>query len=87
MGLLKDVKDSQSQIENERIEQASELVEIRDELTDTRKREESERHRRKKEKKQFKERIESISQERTLKESELQAQLREKDSLLDSQRQ
>ena len=43
------------------MDQANELLSIRDELTNTRKREESERKRRKREKKEFRERIESIS--------------------------
>ena len=43
MGILTDVKDSQAQIENERLDQANELLTVRDELTETRKREETER--------------------------------------------
>jgi len=73
MGLLKDVKNNSSQIEQERMEQANELLSVREELVGTRKREESERRERAEEKRAYKDQIDQVSQERTLKESELQA--------------
>ena len=43
MGLLKDVKETSAQIDNDRLEQANELLTVRQELIETRKREEGER--------------------------------------------
>lgn len=73
MGLLKDLKTSQSQIEQERMSQENELLSVRDELIETRKREESERREREQEKKRFQDENDRLSRERSLKESELMA--------------
>lgn len=87
MGLLKDVKETTSQIDNDRLEQADELLTVRSELIDTRKREESERRCREEDRKQHKDELDRSSQERSLRESELKNQLREKDVMLESTRQ
>ena len=87
MGLLKDVKETSAQIDDERLDQAEELYKVRQELIETRKREESERREREDERKKHREEVDRLSCERSLKESELQAQLREKETLLESTRQ
>lgn len=59
---------------------------MRQELIETRKREEDERKERADERRRHRDEVDRISQERTLKESELLSQLKEKDSMLESQR-
>ena len=87
MGLLNDLKNHQGEAENERMQQAAELLKVREELLETKKLEESARKEQQIERRRHREEVDRISQERTLKESELMSQLKEKESLLDSHRQ
>ena len=61
MGLLKDVKETSSQIDTERMEQANELLSVRQELIETRKREEGERKQRDEERRKYKEDMDRVS--------------------------
>lgn len=73
MGLLNNVKETSQQIDTEREEKANELLTVRQELIETRKREEQEREDRDKESKRYRHEIDRVSQERSLIESEYQA--------------
>ena len=75
MGLLNELKGHQSDVEQERMQHASELLKVREELLQSKQKIEDERRGREQERLKHREEVDRISQERSLKESELINQL------------
>ena len=72
-------------MEKEREDHASELLKAREELLSSKQKIEDERRGREFERMRHREEVDRISQDRSIKESELMSQLKDKESLIESQ--